>query len=382
MDSGLSMGSISDGIKKNWRLILFIAGLIILFWVLWALRSVFLPFILGFIFAYLLMPVIKWIEKHLPGKKQRFKRILRTITIVIVYVLAIAIVGLVVFYLITAIMNAFSTITIDTSQLIPNGLNAIKNWIKSLPFLSSESMQTNIDTYFSQLGDQLPTVLIDFLSRGWQLVSTSIGTIAGFIILPIFIFYLLNDWEGIRDRFYAGQSPWVRKHTSGVLSILQDVVIRYVRGELLLGLVVGTATYILLAILRIPFALPLAIFSAATELVPMIGPWIGGGLGVLVTLAVAPDKWLWVAIGYGVIQLLENQLLVPKIQGSFLKIHPAVVIILSILGAYFAGILGFIIILPVTMIIVRLFRYFKASFQENNLLDRSISDDYLPPDEM
>lgn len=380
----MATGSFNSTVRRERRLIFFILGLVLIFVVIWLLRSILLPFILGFIFTLMMLPIVRWFERHLPviNKKHRLRKLLRTIAILIIYVIAIAIIGLIGFYIVTVISNAVGSIQGDASQLLSNGLDTLKNWIKSLPFLSAPSMQSNIDNYFSQLSDQLPVLLVSFLSRGWQYISTSINTIVGFLILPIFMFYILYDWERLRDSFFGGMSPWMRKHTMSVIGILQDVVVRYVRGELLLGLAVGTASWIMLTILGIPFALPLALFSAVTELVPMIGPWIGGGLGVIITLAVAPDKALWVAIGYVVIQLLENNLLVPKIQGSQMQIHPAAVIILSIIGAYFAGILGFIIILPVTMTVIRLYRYFRDEMNaDNSKLDTSISEDFLPPEE-
>jgi predicted PurR-regulated permease PerM len=131
--------------------------------------------------------------------------------------------------------------------------------------------------------------------------------------------------------------------------------------------VVGLCAFVLLMVLRIDFALPLALFAGLTEMVPMIGPWIGGGLAVLVTLATSPEKVIWVALGYIVIQLLENNLLVPKIQGSQMQIHPAFVIIISLLGAYFAGILGFIVALPLAMIFVESFKYFRKINRESNV---------------
>jgi predicted PurR-regulated permease PerM len=63
-------------------------------------------------------------------------------------------------------------------------------------------------------------------------------------------------------------------------------------------------------------------------LVPMIGPWLGNAVGVVVTLATAPEKIIWVVGGYLVIQLLENNLLVPKIQGTQMGLHPAYIMIL------------------------------------------------------
>jgi predicted PurR-regulated permease PerM len=183
-------------------------------------------------------------------------------------------------------------------------------------------------------------VLNDFLTRGVKIVQTSAGMILGFIIMPIFIFFILKDWDRLRDKFYEALPLWTRTHTKSIFSILQNVVVRYIRGQLLLGLVVGLCAYALLMILRIDFALPLAVFAGLTEMVPMIGPWLGGGLGVLVTLATAPEKVIWVALGYLLIQLLENNLLVPRIQGSQMEIHPAFIIMLAILGAYFAAYFG------------------------------------------
>ena len=61
------MSSVNALIRRHWRLLVFIAGLVFVFWLLWALRSVLLPFIVGFILAYLMLPIIRWVEGHLPG---------------------------------------------------------------------------------------------------------------------------------------------------------------------------------------------------------------------------------------------------------------------------------------------------------------------------
>jgi predicted PurR-regulated permease PerM len=189
----------------------------------------------------------------------------------------------------------------------------------------------------------------------------------GFLIMPIFIFFLLKDWDRLRERFYAALPQWTRTHTKSIFSILQNAIVRYIRGQLLLGTVVAILSYALLMILRIQFALPLAIFAGAMDLVPSIGPWLGGALAVLVTLATHPEKVIWVGLGYLVIQLLENQVLGPRIQGSQMEIHPAFLLLLSVLGAYFAGILGFIIVLPLTMTIIKIFKYLRDSTNDGSI---------------
>ncbi len=328
-----------------------------------------LPFIIGFILASLLLPVIHRVEKHLPGagRKPKFKQLKRIAIIAVVYILFLAVIGLVLFYVTTIVGRSIETLTQDASRIIPNGLAAITQWLKSLEILSPASIQQQIDVYAAKVAAALPDVLNDFLTRGVKNVQASAGMILGFIIMPIFIFFILKDWGRLRDRFYAALPAWALPHTKSILHILQNVVGRYIRGQLLLGLAVGFCAGVLLFILKIEFALPLAVFAGLTEMVPMIGPWLGGGLAVIVTLATAPEKVIWVGLGYLLIQLLENNLLVPKIQGSQMEIHPAFIMILSVLGAHFAGIVGFIIILPLTMTIIKLFKYFRDSMQNSSI---------------
>ena len=78
-------------------------------------------------------------------------------------------------------------------------------------------------------------------------------------------------------------------------------------------------------------------------MVPIIGPWIGGAAAVLVTLATAPDKVLWVILLFLVVQLLENTLLVPRIQGNTLKMHPIAVILVITIGSQYFGLWGVIL---------------------------------------
>lgn len=362
------MGSVSDGIRREWRHIAFILVLILIFCLIWIFRSVLLPFVIGLIFAYILLPFVHWIEKRLPvpGRRYKLANFLRISTILIVYLFIMGVLGLLVFYIVTIARESINNIQTDASNIIPNGLGAIKNWVKSLPFLSNPASQTGIDNYFQSASDALPGIITNFFTNSLKIIQASTSTIIGFLIMPIFMFFILKDWEKLRDSFYANLSPWLRKHTHGAFEIMQNVVVRYIRGQLILGLVVGVLSYIMLLSLGIKFALPLAIFSGITEMAPMIGPWIGGGLGVLVTLALSPDKWIWVALGYLIIQLLENTLLVPRIQGTHMEINPAFVILLTLLGAYFGGILGFVVVLPATMAIVKLSKYFKNCIEEEH----------------
>jgi len=363
------MNAVGVAIRKHWRLIVFILLLVFVFCLLWALRSVLMPFIVGFILAYILLPIIRWVEKRLPdaGKRPKLKQLKRISIILVIYIIVLAAIGLVIFYIITVIGKSLLTMAQDAPQLIPNGLDAITNWLKSFKILSTPSIQHQIDVYSAQAGVALGNAINDFLTRGVGVLQSSSGMILGFVSMPVFLFFILKDWDKLRNSFQAETPPWALNHTKNIFSIIQNVTLRYIRGQLLLALVVGLCAFILLISLRIDFALPLAAFAAVTELVPLIGPWLGGIAGVLVTLAVAPEKVIWVAIGYVLIQLLENNLLVPRIQGSQMNINPAFIIIISILGAYFAGLLGFVIALPLTMTVIEIFKYLRNSTRSGDI---------------
>jgi predicted PurR-regulated permease PerM len=328
-----------------------------------------LPFIVGLILAYLLLPVIRWVEKRLlkPNEKPKIKQLKRIAIILVIYLLSIIIIGLAVFYIFTIASKAIGNLLQNAPQTIPDGLAAITNWLKSLKILSNPTIQQNIDDYITKAGAALPGVLSNFLSTGVKIIQSSTSLILGFIIMPIFIFFLLKDWDNLRDKFYAGLPQWARIHTKNFFSILQTSIIHYIRGSLILALIVAILTYIYLTILRIDFALPLAVFIGITEMVPLIGPWLGGALAVIVTLATAPGKAIWVVIGYLVILQIENQLIGPKIRGSQMEIHPAFLIILTVLGAYFAGILGLIIVLPLAMVVIKTFKYLRDSVRDGTI---------------
>jgi predicted PurR-regulated permease PerM len=139
--------------------------------------------------------------------------------------------------------------------------------------------------------------------------------------------------------------------------VVRYVTGRYLRGQAILGLAVGVSVFALLSIMRVGYAIPLAAIAGLGEFVPIAGPWLAGIIGILVVLATAPAKAPWIALGYILIQLLQNNLLSPRVQGRQMGIHPAIVIVLTMLAASFLGVLGFVLVLPLTMTTVEVVRY-------------------------
>lgn len=365
------MNELSLFFRKHWQLMAFVLGLFVIVWLLWALRGVMLPFIVGLILAYLLLPFIRWIERRLivKGKKYRkLKHTMRMLVIIMVYLLILAVIAVAVFFIITLVAQTLENVTGDAQQIVPRAVDALKKGLKSLPFLSDPGLQAKIDEFAAKIEAEAPGMLNNFLSGSIKTMQSALGTVFSFAITPVFMIFILKDWELLRRNFYNALPFWAREHTKNVFSILQEVLMRYIRGAMLQSLWVGVITFILLTVLRVDFALPLAMFAAVFEVVPSFGPIISGAVAVIVTLVMGdPTKIVWIILGYLLIQLIENNILVPRIQSSAMQMHPAFVLIISLIGSHFAGLIGFIIALPLALTVTKIFEYLRNSVRQGYL---------------
>ena len=348
--------------RRHWRLILLILGIIIVFWLLYALRSAIFPFVIGLVLAYLLLPVISWAEERLPrqGKWQQTKRVS---LIILIFIVILGLVAFLSFYIVTAVVNASLVLLQNAPHYISASLATLQEWAEALRQQFPPEMQQQVDKLILDAGAALGNAIRNIFAKGISFIPTTFSLMFGFAVLPIFLFYILKDSERLKKGFYAALSPQIVEHTKNIISIIEEVLGRYIRAQLMLGLVVAYFCFIGLLILRIEFAPALAAFAGVTELIPILGPWIGGATAVIVTLAIAPEKAIWVALLFLLVQLLENYLLVPRIQGAYLRIHPAIIMVLLVLGAYIAGFWGILLAVPLTATIVEIYKYVRSSLK-------------------
>jgi predicted PurR-regulated permease PerM len=341
---------------------LFILSIVVAFWLLYALRSVLLPFFCGLVLAYLLLPIISWLEKKLPGQG-KWLSTKRVSLIVFIFVVILAFVGLVAFSIITGVGSSFSAMLENAPQYMSGGLDTLKEWIRGFRQWFPLEMQEQVDKFIQDAGVALGNAVRGIFIRGLSFIPTTFGLILGFVSLPIFLFYILKDSERLSNGFYSAFSPQMAKYVKNVISAIDGVLGRWIRAQLVLGFTVACLCFIGLSILGIALAPALAVFAGIMEFIPILGPWIGGGVGVIVVLATAPEKVIWVALVYIIVQLLENTLLVPRIHGSYLRIHPAIVLVLLPLGAYIAGLWGMVLAVPLTATIVEIYKYMRLELE-------------------
>ena len=202
---------------------------------------------------------------------------------------------------------------------MPRPGSTLEFWIADYHRFVPAALRDRIEMWLSNAGGLLGNAAWNIAAQTFGAVTGSIAFVIGLATAPVLIFYLLKDSEAIRDSLYTPFPARLRPYLRDLMDIVNRSVGGYIRGQLLLGLLVGGVVTIGLLIIGIPFPFILGIVAGLTELIPIIGPWIGGAVGVLVTLAVGPGQGV---VGPScfilVVQLLENALLVPRVQANTL----------------------------------------------------------------
>jgi len=349
--------------SRHWRLVVLILGIIAFFLVLYLLRTAILPFVLGLVLAYLFVPVVNWLEVKLPrpSKWMAFKRVL---AIIIVFLLLLVLAAVFSYFIITAVIDASVQLATSAPYYISESLRQIQEWLNILRELLPPEIRQEVDNAIIEGGIELGNAIRNAMIRGIALVPSTANFLLGVAALPLFLFYAMKDSDKLKRSLYSAFSPGVANHIKNLVLIVERVLGRYIRAQLMLGLIVAYFAFIGLVILKIPFSPVLAILAGVGELIPTLGPWISGAVVAVITLAVAPEKVVWIIVLFLAIQLLENSFLVPRIQGGYLRIHPAVMIFLLVIGAYLAGFWGLILAGPLTATGVEIYRYIRCCYTE------------------
>ncbi len=317
---------------------------------LWMARDAVRPFIIGLLFVYLLDPPVRWLVR---------RGLRRTLAILVVYIGAIA------------ALAGFLWLTV--APLV----NEVLHFIENFPALADQlSVQLQkVSDLYAHL--EIPAAIRDWIDQivagigsgdgggasldlSWLIPIVSgagslIGAAFAYLILPVFVFYLLKDRVTLTASFDRSLPDAWRFDMWAVIRSVERVFGQWVRAQLILGFAVGIFTYIGLMILsRVvdpifgQYAIVLSVIAGILELVPIIGPIISAVPAVLLAATVGPVP-VAAALGlYLLIQQVENNFLVPKIQGDAVELHPAIVMSAIIIGGSLAGLLGAILALPVT----------------------------------
>ena len=329
--------------------ILKVVGVIIGLSFIYLIRDVIGIVLISFILASALTPMVDWL--------QRKHKIPRVMGILIIYVALFGVVILTLILLIPAIIQQIGDIANNFPQYYERIQDEFGN-MKNFTLTSS---------FFNNLEDGLQGLRTDIgkATSGILSTLTSIfGGIFSFIGVLVITFYLILEEQAWRRFLQSVIPPKYLPQLTPMLDTIQQKMGRWLRGQMVLSLIIFLVTLLGLSILGVKNALVLALFAGLMEFVPYVGSTIGAIPAVFFGFTQA--SWLGLAvIGlYVVVQQLENNILVPKVMQKAVGLNPIVVIIAMLIGAKIAGIVGVLLAVPAILVFETIFKSIYQAYDE------------------
>lgn len=293
--------------------VLFLLGL----WFLYFVRDIILQLFVAMLLMTILEPIVNLLTKI---------RIPRSISVLFSYVLVIGVLG-----------GMIALVAPTLAQQTTNFVNALPAYISNIGMGSSVGRDLT-NGLLTQLGG-VPGQIVNF-------TFSVFSNFFSVITVLIFAFYFLLARNRLQDQlgFLVGEEK--KQRIGNLIDTLEKTLGKWARGQLILMLAIGVATYIGLLIIGIPFALPLAILAGIFEIIPFLGPIVSAIPAVIIGFGISPLLGFMVIVMAFLIQQLENYVLVPKIMEKSTGVSPLVVLIAIAIGAKLAGIPGIIISVP------------------------------------
>lgn len=336
----------TQSVRLDPRTKIFIAAVLLLFLLLLLgqLASILTPFILAMLMAFVLNPLVAALVRrtHLP----------RVVYVILLY--AIFVGGIV--WLIRLIPVIGHEVRSLMSHL-PGYLDELRASLVKVGFTVDD--RTYNDIKQTVINPQLPQ------GQGLMLARNGAEIVLKFFAFLFATFFLLLEGEKIVANIKKGVPQRWKADVLPLMDRIDDTVGGWVRGQLILVLVMGVATFIALTILDINFALIIAIATGILETIPYVGPYAAGGLAVFVALVQPNTPFGWsnvtlavvVALIYTIFRQLEDYVVVPFVMGHAVKLHPLIVLFAAFAGAAVAGVLGLFLAVPTIAIIKLLLEF-------------------------
>jgi predicted PurR-regulated permease PerM len=174
-------------------------------------------------------------------------------------------------------------------------------------------------------------------------------TVAVIGLAPVLALYLLIDLERFKKRSLQLTPPKSREEVAYVTGEVSTALGSFVRGQLVVALIVGILSSFGMWVIDLPFWLLIGLVAGFLNMIPFLGPFVGGALAALVAL-LAGNFWqaVWAVVIMIVVQQIDNHLITPMIQRTRVNLSPLVIVLALVIGGSLAGLLGVLIAVPVT----------------------------------
>ncbi len=328
----------------NWQIIPFVKTIL----------KVISPLFIGLTIAWLCDPFVTKLQK------KGVNRVIGTVFTFVLIILFFVILGFLTIPSITEQVNDLIVSTPSFMNYLKDQIDGIFNSISNMSGYDLADIEIKVYDAINTLGSSLtvglPNMIMNVLST---LITGGINLVFGFIIG----FYMLFDFKNIRVHFLNMIPKSHKEETSELLDRLNVNLKDFVHGTLLIMFILFTFQSIGLTLAGMKAPLVFGLFCAITNVIPYVGPYIGGVPTVLVAFSFSPMTGVFTLASVIVCQILESYFLQPIVMGKTMSLHPVTIMIGLLLFEHFFGILGMILATPIIAIGKTIFLYYNEKYE-------------------
>ena len=318
------------------------------------LSGVLLTFLMAAILAYVLNPLVRRLERW------RVPRVLAVMGVFAALVLTV------VAALLVLIIPAVGQVQnlIQNPEAFVERINGLAAWARQLPYVGERIAQVDQGAIIGFIQSNAPSAgqVLHGATGFIGGVFGAFGTILNLVLMLIVSIYLLLDRERITHAVLGTIPYTVRDHAIELFRAVERTLIRYLRGQLTLCAIMGVIGWAIAFFAIGRYALVIGVWVCLTEIIPVIGAFLGAVPAVLIALFIGGFyKALIVAGLFLIAQQLEGNILVPRIMGGSVGVHPLWVLFATLAASALYGVVGAIFAVPIVAIVTATLRYLRGT---------------------
>ena len=334
------------------------------------------PFLVGCAVAFILNVPMRAIERHLFPQNRKADKFRRPLALVLTLLAFAGVLGLAFNVIGPGVKDAVLSIAEQLPAAYDRFHAHLLEWEQYLPQLESFIIDLNID--WKSISQKLIALAQnwggDLLSTGGGLIGSVISAVTTFVIGLIFSFYLLFQKEKLsrqgRQVCYALLPVSLADRALEILRLSNRTFSSFLSGQCLEAVILGTLFVIAMTLFRLPYALLVGVLIALTALIPIVGAFIGCGIGALLIAITDPWKALIFIVLFLVLQQIEGNLIYPHVVGSSVGLPSIWVLAAVTLGGKLMGVAGMLLFIPLCSVLYALFR----SFVQSRLAEKAVPE--------
>jgi len=331
-------------IEFSSKTIIWVLSAVLALWLVVTLKDVLVALILSFILAMAIAPLVDFLQK---------KKIPRTLSVAGVIIAVVGVFFLVIRLIVPPVASEISNILGNKTEYVLK----ITSYFQNL----SPVVRDNLTLFLNNFLDSFGSLNLTGVINGAKGVFN--GLIEGILVL-VLSFYLLQNKGGVEGAVVA-YIP--RQHQKRVLSIYRKISNKmslWMRGQIVLCIIIFAINLVGLSILKVNYALTLAIIAGILEILPIIGPTVAGAFAITIALTQSPLLALIVLAWFVLVQQAENHILVPQVMKKSLGLNPMAVILAIVIGGKLLGVIGILVAVPISAVIGVLLEEFVKKQEE------------------